>query len=210
MCFSATASLVAGSALVAVGIATAAKAKKKEERLFASMPLLFGIQQLIDGVAWLSIGNPALTQLAAYGFAFFAYVLWPLYVPLAVARMEKNREHRLAMYGLFVLGLVAALYALTNMLSGPVSAHIVNRCIRYDLPLSYPLLLLWFYVMATCVSMIISTKRFISMFGWLVLLSSAIAGWFYVEVFASVWCFFAAVLSGLIYAHFSARRKRTK
>jgi len=44
MCFSATASFVAGSALSAVGVATVKKAKRKTEIPFALIPLLFGVR----------------------------------------------------------------------------------------------------------------------------------------------------------------------
>jgi hypothetical protein len=50
MCFSATASFVAGSALSAVGAVTITKAKRKAEIPFATIPLLFGIQQLTEGL----------------------------------------------------------------------------------------------------------------------------------------------------------------
>ena len=55
MCFSATASFTAGSVLSAVGIATIMKAERKSEVPFAMIPLLFGVQQFIEGVVWLTL-----------------------------------------------------------------------------------------------------------------------------------------------------------
>ena len=46
MCFSATASFITGGVLSAVGVVTIKKAEKKSEIPFASIPLLFGIQQM--------------------------------------------------------------------------------------------------------------------------------------------------------------------
>ncbi len=208
MCFSATASFVASAALIATGSVTLKKAKKRD-RALAALPILFGIQQFIDGIAWISIGTPLLNGLAAYGFALFAYALWPVYIPFAVLRTEKDAEHRRVMRILLGVGALVSIFALTNMLSGPVSAHIEQSCIQYDLPLAYPLSVLWLYLLATCGSLIISSQRFIRLFGILVLVSSAIAGWVYTEIFASVWCFFAAVLSGLLYLHFNTRPRRS-
>ena len=54
MCFSASASFVAGVSLTAIGVATVRKAEGPAERPFAMIPLLFGIQQLTEGVIWLT------------------------------------------------------------------------------------------------------------------------------------------------------------
>ena len=50
MCFSATASFIAGTTLSVVGVATLRKTEARTELPFAMIPLLFGIQQLIEGV----------------------------------------------------------------------------------------------------------------------------------------------------------------
>ena len=50
MCFSATASFTAGVALLVVGTATARLASGRAELPLAVIPVLFGIQQLIEGV----------------------------------------------------------------------------------------------------------------------------------------------------------------
>ena len=201
MCFSAPASFIAGSALLATGVTTRNNAKRKDQLLFASMPLLFGIQQIFDGIAWTSAASPALHTIAAYGFAFFAYVLWPVYVPLAVVRMEKNRDRRALLRIFLILGGVASVSAFANMLSGPVIAEQVNRCIVYTLPHPYPWFMLVLYLFATCGSLMSSSDRFVRTFGLAVLISSGVAALFYTQLFASVWCFFAAVLSGAIYWH---------
>src|SRR3989344_4561522 len=107
MCFSATASFVAGGALGAVGGVTMAEVKIKAEMPLASIPLIFGIQQTIEGVIWVSFG------------------------------------------------------------SGLISSH-----------------------------------RILNIFAIGALISFFIANWLFNMTFISVWCFFAAVLSVLIYWHF--------
>jgi len=202
MCFSATASFIAGTALTATGVVTTAKVKKIKELPFRSIPLFFGIQQLLDGVVWVSVGTPVLNAIAAYGYALIAYVLWPVFVPIAVLMLEKNPKRREVLEALAVVGVCVGLYALYLILAGPVTAHEVNQCIRYDTFIPYPLWVLAFYVIATCGSCFVSSKTFINQFGLVVFVSFAVAGWFYVETFSSVWCFFAAVLSGMIWWHF--------
>ena len=83
MCFSATASFVAGTALSATGAVTLAETKKKSDIPFASIPLLFGIQQFVEGAVWLSFQNSAqiFNHIATYAYLGLAYVLWPIFVP---------------------------------------------------------------------------------------------------------------------------------
>ena len=57
MCFSATASFAAGTALSAVGGLTLRKSQGKVELPLALVPLLFGVQQFSEGFLWLSLGG---------------------------------------------------------------------------------------------------------------------------------------------------------
>ena len=54
MCFSASASFIAGTSLSAVGVAALRNTKARSEQPLAAIPLLFGIQQLAEGVIWLT------------------------------------------------------------------------------------------------------------------------------------------------------------
>lgn len=54
MCFSASASFIAGAALTATGVATLQMTARKAEIPFATIPLLFGLQQITEGLIWLS------------------------------------------------------------------------------------------------------------------------------------------------------------
>jgi len=54
MCYSATASFVAGGGLTVVGLMTLRRTTNRAELPLAAIPLLFGVQQLVEGVIWLS------------------------------------------------------------------------------------------------------------------------------------------------------------
>ncbi len=208
MCFSATASLVAGGALTAAGAATLPLARDKRELPLASVPLLFGIQQITDGVVWLSFGAPAVHTAAVYVYAFFAAVLWPAFVPFSVLLVERSRERKEALGALSLVGLGVGLYAAYIMLTSPVTAHVVNHCVAYDAPNPLGFVLLAFYLIASCGPFFVVRERALNAFGVALFVSFAIAWWFYVETFPSVWCFFAAVLSFLLYLRFKRRRAR--
>jgi len=49
MCFSATASFASGVLLSTVGAATIRENKEPSRRLFAAIPMVFGLQQLSEG-----------------------------------------------------------------------------------------------------------------------------------------------------------------
>ena len=96
MCFSVTASFVAGTVLSATGAVTIKKAKTKSEIPFATIPLLFGVQQFVEGAVWLSFQYSAqiFNQMATYAYLGFAYVLWPIFVPLSVGLLETDPRRK--------------------------------------------------------------------------------------------------------------------
>ena len=199
MCFSATASFVAGGVLSAAGVVTLIRAKTNEELPLASIPILFGVQQLLEGTVWLSFDTPALNEVATYAYSIFSHVLWPTFVPLSVLLIEKNpvRKNILRLAG--GVGFGVSVYLLYFIISEPVVAHVVNHSIAYHSPHLYPWTTIVLYLAATCGSPLVSSHKILNLFGAVLLISFAVAGWFYTETFFSVWCFFAAILSAIIY-----------
>ncbi len=204
MCFSATASFAAGGVLSAAGIVTLSKVKTKNELPFASIPLLFGIQQTIEGVVWLSFGSPLLNTISTYSFSMFSHVLWPMLVPISILLLETDHSRKKILSVFSFIGVTVGLYLLYFLIVDPLTSHIVNKSIAYHSPHFYLDLILILYFMATGVSSLFSSHKIINLFGIVTLLSAAIAGWFFEETFISVWCFFAAILSVLVYWHFTS------
>lgn len=207
MCFSATASFVAGTSLSVIGVATLKSARRPTEIPFALIPLLFGIQQLIEGVIWLTFVHdaPMLKQTMTYVYSGFSHVLWPIYVPLAIGVLELTRWRRKVLAAFEVAGLVVGLYLLYFIVTRPVVAQVVSRHIEYLSPHFYLAPVIVLYVAATCVSAFFSSHRFVNLFGVLALLSFIITYVIYAHALVSVWCFFAALLSILMYVHMRFR-----
>ena len=205
MCFSATASFTAGAALTAVGALTVHKSHGKIELPLALVPLLFGIQQLTEGVLWLSLGHdlPTLTTVATYTYSMFSHVLWPIFVPFAILLVETSRWRKQALGVFQALGLAVGLYLLYFLVRFPVTAHVHGRSITYDSPHFYIVGVIVIYLLATCVSGLFSTHRCINAFGVLAFILAIAAYQVSVITFVSVWCFYAAILSLLVYVHFS-------
>ena len=205
MCFSATASFAAGSTLSAVGILTISKIKRKSDILFAAIPLLFGIQQLTEGVIWLSSQSSVLHMVMAYIYSIFSHVLWPIFIPLSIRLMESVIWRRKVLSAFTVIGSVVSLYLLYFLVTEPVRAEIVDNSIAYNSPHFYVVPMLLFYFAATCVSCLFSSHRFVNIFGMFAFASAIIAYQFWAATFISVWCFFAAVMSFIIYLHLQSK-----
>jgi len=205
MCFSATASFVVGGSLAVVGVVTLRRAANRAELPFASIPLLFGIQQLVEGLLWFSIQNemPLLKTYTTYLFTMFSHLIWPIFVPYAVAMMEPRTVmpwRSSAMWGFRITGMVVAVLLLQLVATQPLTA-VVDRHIIYVTPFFYDWPMMVAYVVATCIVCFFSTHRMIQLFGLMVLAFFFVSWWFYTEALFSVWCFFAAILSGIIYMH---------
>ena len=208
MCFSATASFVAGSALSAVGVITIKKTKRKAEIPFAMIPLLFGIQQIIEGVVWLSFGSSLLNIIATYAYSLFSHVLWPIFVPLSVGLLETVPWRKKVLLVFQFIGMAVGLYLLYFLVKFPITSRVINESIVYDSPHFYLILVLIFYFAATCISSLFSSHKIINVFGVAALLSAAVAYGFYAQSFISVWCFFAAILSVIVLFYFYYYNRR--
>ncbi len=207
MCFSASASFIAGTTLCAVGAATLKRTEDRSERPFAMIPLLFGIQQLIEGVIWLTFRHdaPLLKQTMTYLYSGFSHVLWPIYVPLAMGILETVRWRKKAIFAFEAAGAAVGLYLLYFLVTQPVVAEVAGRHIVYVSPHFYQVPMIVFYVAATCVSCFFSSHGFVRLFGVLALLSFVASYLVHVTALVSIWCFFAAILSLLIYLHLRFR-----
>ena len=207
MCFSATASFVAGTALSVVGVATIKKAKRKAELPFATIPLLFGIQQLIEGVVWLSFSNSALNVVSTYAYSMFSHVFLPIFVRIAILLLEKDPVRKKILRVFTGVGLAVGIFLLYFIFQDGIISQVVNKSVLYNSPHLYLPLVLTLYVLATCVSFLISSDKIINIIGIVMLVSFTIAGLFFSTTFISVWFFFAAILSFIIFIYFYRRNK---
>ncbi|MEO8196959.1 MAG: DUF6629 family protein [Thermoanaerobaculia bacterium] len=209
MCFSASASFIAGTSLSGIGVATLRKVEARAEIPFALIPLLFGLQQLIEGVIWLTFAGdaPVLRQAMIYAYSGFSHVLWPIYVPFAVYLLEPIRWRRTAIAAFQVVGLAVGLSLLYFIVTRPVLAELAGKHIVYVQPhfFLFPGQI-FLYLAATCIVCFFSSHRFVNLFG-VVLLASFIAAYaIHAATLVSVWCFFAAILSVVVYVHLRFRR----
>ncbi|CAO0825444.1 hypothetical protein SMICM17S_05459 [Streptomyces microflavus] len=88
MCWSATADLVAGSGIAAIGVVTLARTRRVRDLPLAALPLLLGAHQIVESVVWNADGG---TGPATLAWAVMALPLLALWVPLGVFSMLCSR-----------------------------------------------------------------------------------------------------------------------
>lgn len=203
MCFSAGASFGAGIVLSAIGIVALKKTKSPALYAFAAIPLLFGMQQLTEGVVWLSANHTisgGWKPAATLAFLLFAQVIWPFWVPFSFWLFERGPRHRKALLSLLVLGSALAVYHGYCLAVYPVSAEISEHHIAYslDFPSFGGGISSIVYLLTTIVPPLLSSQKKMHLLGWVILFSFIVTIAFYKLYIISVWCFFAAVISGVV------------
>lgn len=205
MCFSATGSFAAAGLLAGIGAVAMRSIAAPTQRMFAAMPLLFAAQQVAEGIVWLTLADPArapLQQVAVHAFLIFAVAVWPVWLPLSLRQAERSPARRQLLSGLACVGAGVATYALLALWRWPASAHTAGHSIQYALASGGAALdrdlYLAVYVIPTVLSFFVSGISLARVTGVALALSLAASVLIERDALTSVWCFFAALLSGLV------------
>jgi hypothetical protein len=200
MCFSASASFGAGAVLAVIGAVSVKQVRDPSQLAFASLPVLFSIQQVTEGVLWISLPDPALSVTqhhATHLFLFFAQVVWPALVPVSILLLQKENKHKKILKILAGIGVGISVFLLYLLLTFHVDAKIEGQHISYfqDYPrvLRYPGVAL--YILATIVPLFFSQVKGMWVLGSLIATSYILTEIFYSHYVLSVWCFLASVIS---------------
>lgn len=200
MCFSTQASLTAAVLLGVIGCATLKINNNKSTFFLAALPLLFSLQQLSEGLIWLNLEKNVFSattgQMAQYLFLFFAFIIWPIWIPFALLQAEKISLRRTLLYANLGCGVILSSMNFIYALNQPISVKIINHSLQYlgtipNQTIYYPLIVLFPFF--------ISSLKNVWIYGFLVAIGYIIADYSYQETFVSVWCFFAALVSLSIY-----------
>lgn len=204
MCFSASASFSAGVVLTVIGVASIKKTQHPSQLLFASIPLVFGAQQIAEGILWLSLPNPDLVnthKTFTYIYLLFAQIIWPILTPIAILYLEKSKTRR-NLQKLFVgAGILVGGYLGYCLLVYHVDAKIIEHHIFYvqDYPTYFKNYGIVFYALATIAPFFFSHIKRMWILGVIILVSYIISAIFYDHYLLSVWCFFSSIISISIY-----------
>lgn len=209
MCFSPEVSFGAAAVLIPTGIYCVRVAARRCPRLwpFAVVPCLFGIQQAVEGVAWVGLqtGDQLTTVSAARLYLFFALAFWPVWFPLAAAISEPPNRLRKWLWAWTVVSTSWAAAYLPVLSTGEGgNASICHYSIRYQYADSTLLLnTAWamrgLYLFTAATPLLLCSARRVLVLP--VVLGTGSAVWaavVYDHAYTSVWCLFSAVLSASI------------
>jgi len=202
MCFSPQADLVGGVAITAIGVEALRHVPRRHGHLvLAALPLLLGTHQLIESLVWLSLEGrvpQGIGRTALWAYLLIAFVVLPIFVPIAVLFSEPTARQRWMMAPFAVIGTGVAGVLFAAMVRGPVTVHLRPYHLSYGIKLHDSLPVVVFYVIAVCGALLVSRHRHMVVFGVVNLVAIGVIAWLTIDGFASVWCAWAAISSGAI------------
>ncbi|MEV0226732.1 DUF6629 family protein [Streptomyces sp. NPDC050704] len=195
MCWSATADLVAGGGIAAVGVACVARVRRRGDLPLAALPLLLGAHQVVESVVWNAGGG---TGPATVAWAVMALPLLAVWLPVGVLCAVPRHARRRLMVPL-ATGLATATALSYNLATHSVTAGIRGHTVGYVLDLAQPEVLVAGYLLATVGSLLLAGDRLLVLFGVLAAVGAATCWALWQLEFVSTWCAFAAVCSVVLY-----------
>jgi hypothetical protein len=204
MCFSPEASFAGGVVISSIGIISIRKVHNPSQILFASIPLFFGLQQFVEGTLWLTLPIAeyvTIQKISGYIFLVMAQVIWPVMIPLSVLLMEGSKKRKKILFALLLCGFLLSMYYAFCLLFFSINPRIEGYHIYYhnNFPESLSIVAFIFYLIATITPLFVSSVKRTHLLGILMTLSCLITAIFFTQYLTSVWCFFAALISCVIY-----------
>lgn len=205
MCFSAEASFTAAAVLIPAGATSMTLAWRADRRFvpLCTLPLLFGLQQLMEGFVWTSgaAGDLAAARRFSLAYMFFAWLAWPVWVPFSVFFLEPSRRKPFYVIAAILGGILGAGQYLPYFAHGDwLTVQFLDRAIRYDGVEMFDFLLdrnltYAIYLALIVLPPLLSTRREVRVFGVLVALAFAITYAFFRFAYISAFCFLGAAMS---------------
>ncbi|MEU1201828.1 DUF6629 family protein [Streptomyces sp. NPDC005813] len=201
MCWSATADLVAGTGVAAVGVACVAQVRRWSDLPLAALPLLLGAHQIVESVVWDSGGGSGPATLA---WAVMALPLLAVWVPLGVV-CAVPREVRPRAAVPLAAGVATAVVLAHALATRPVTAEIRGHTVGYAVHLPHAEFLVAGYLVATVGALLVSGDRGLLRLGAAVAVGAVICWALWRLEFVSTWCAFTAVTSVVLWTWLRGR-----
>jgi hypothetical protein len=150
------------------------------------------------GWGWKGASAP----LRAIIWPLYAQGLLPLLMPLAVLLMEPRGRRAQAIALLVGVGGVVCLWDSVGLVAFPSRTFIQCHSIAYRNPLTGNLYISYLYLAATCGALLLSSHTVVRWYGALNVAVLLVVELLREYAFASVWCFYAAGMSVMIYWQF--------
>src|ERR1035438_6551053 len=205
MCFSPQADVAGGVLICAIGIDAVRPIRQRREFIaLAWIPVLLGAHQFIEALVWLWLQGHVprgIGHVALWAYLLIAFVVLPVFIPVAVIALEPTRRRRQMMVPFALIGTAIAATLFAAMVRGPVSVKLAPYHLSYSIRLPDGFLIVALYVVAVCGPLLVSGYRNVALFGIVNLVAVVIIARLTISRLASVWCGWAAVSSGAITLH---------
>ena len=205
MCFSPLGDLAGGTVVVAIGVDALRHVKGRSEYVaIAALPIVLGLHQVDEAFVWWGLqGHVAqgVGRAAMWIYLVFALVVLPVLVPMLVTFLEPSRVRRWRIVPFSVVGAVTAAILLEAMLAGHPSARLARYHLAYTIGLRHGIVIIGLYIVATCGPLLVSGYRSFFWFGIANLGAVITLALLCADGFTSLWCFYAALVSGAIALH---------
>lgn len=205
MCLSAPVSLTAAAVLIPLGAATVRRAWRTDRRYvaLAALPVLLGVQQLIEGFIWIEGGrsNMQAVEILSLAYTFFAWIGWPVWIPLAAYFVEPQRRRPAYLMFIIVGAMLGSIQWLPYLAhAGWLKVSFFEYAVRYsdqqllDVIVGRPLTYAVYSGLVT-VPMLLSSDHRLRIFGGLIALVLVVTLVFFQWAYISVFCFGGAIAS---------------
>jgi len=205
MCFSAQADVAGGIVVGAIGVDAYRHLRGRNNHLLlATLPLLLGAHQLDEAFVWWGVEGRVphdVGRVALWIYLLLAFVVLPIFVPLAVLAFEPTGPRRRRMAPFLALGVGVSTVLLVAIVRGPIGVTHHPYHLEYSIQISHGGVVVALYVVAVCGALLFSGYRHVELFGFANAVAVAILAWLTLDGFASLWCGYAALSAGAIALH---------
>ncbi|MGD9920927.1 MAG: DUF6629 family protein [Pseudorhodoplanes sp.] len=214
MCFSAEVSYSAAAILLPAGGFTIRKAYQKNRKLvpLAALPMLFGFQQLFEGLVWTggALSSEAMVERYSLAYMFFSWLAWPIWVPFSTYFLEPCRRRHVYLLFAILGGIIGAMQYFPYFAhDGWLVIKFLPHAISYQGTVLFDFIMRRGYTYAIYLFVIIiplltSSNRRAQVFGVLITAVAITTYLFFQFAYISVFCFGGALMSlYIIYMVFS-------
>ncbi|WP_300425586.1 DUF6629 family protein [uncultured Hyphomonas sp.] len=208
MCLSAEVSFIAAAGLIPAGALSMRQAWRGDRRYLplATLPLLFGLQQLAEGVVWVAGAgqNTELIATASLIYMFFSWLAWPVWIPVSTFALEPAKRKPYFLIFVIVGAMLGALqyvpyFAHADWLNTRFLSHVIiyegtelldfvgRREVTYAI-----------YISVVILPLLLSSVRGVRIFGLLALGVLITTYTFFAYAYVSVFCFGGALMSSYL------------
>lgn len=207
MCFSLEADLAAAAALTPIAVLAVRAAPSRRHLAIAALPGIFAVHQFIEAFVWAGFDGrvgQSVSDAAIHAYLVIAQILLPILVPLAMALTEPVRARRWLMLACAAVGAAVAARFGWIIFAHEVGATEAESVVVYRTDIHIGVWTTLGYVIATCLPVLASSKRYLLAFGVANVIGLSLAAAIRYEAVTSVWCVYAALASVLVLLHLRA------